>query len=41
MAMTPSKRKQSRARDEAQKKARRDQRLGLVKKSSKKTSKRK
>ena len=33
MAMTPSKRKQARARQEAMQKARRDERLGLTKKN--------
>ena len=41
MAMTPSKRHATRAKYEAQAKARKDERLGLNKKSSKKTSKKK
>ena len=38
--MTPAKRKQARAKDEALKKARKDQRLGLAKKTTKKSKKR-
>ena len=41
MAMTPAKRRATRAKVEAQQKARRDERLGLNKKSTKKTSKKK
>lgn len=40
MAMTPAKRHLARAKAEALQKARRDQRLGLVKKTTKKNKKR-
>ena len=39
--MTPAKRHATRAKYEAQAKARKDQKLGIAKKSSKKTSKKK